>query len=96
MYGASGSIGSSVLLLLQFCVLHMPWWCIWPFAVAGLGFKYFEMPFAVRLGHPLRYPLLMAFRSDEMQGLHNYWWANWILFALFLIVCVKNAICVVA
>jgi hypothetical protein len=76
----------------------MPWcWRrIWPFAVAGLGFKFFEMPFAVRLGHPLRYPLLIAFRSVEMRGLHNDWWANQMLFALFLIVRVKNAICVVA
>ncbi len=57
------------------CVLCMPW-CgrfMCPFAVAGLGLRYFVTPFAVRLGHPLRYPRGIAFGSVEMRGLQRYW-----------------------
>ena len=42
-----------------------------PFTVAGLGFKYFLTPWALRFGHPLRYPLLTALSKDEIGGLHK-------------------------
>ncbi len=46
---------------------------------------------AVRLGHPLRYPPQMAFKSIEILGLHKDWCANRMLLAIFCNVCVKNA-----
>jgi hypothetical protein len=61
-------------------------------AVAGLGLRYFVMPMAVKLGHSLRYPQQMAFKSIEILGLHKDWCANPMLLALFFTVCVKNAI----
>ena len=54
-------------------VLRIPWWgrFMWPFAVAGLGFRYLLTPLAVRLGHPLRKLRQIALRSVEMCGLHK-------------------------
>ena len=49
---------------------------MWPFAVAGLGFRYFRMSFSFMLGHPRRNPRRTALRSVEILGLHNDWWAN--------------------
>ncbi len=66
---------------------------ICPFAVAGLGLRYFETPLAVRFGHPLRYPPWIALRRVEMHGLHRDWWAKWMLLDLFHRECVKKAIC---
>jgi hypothetical protein len=54
-------------------VLLMPWrgrfMC--PLAVAGLGLRYFMMSFSVKLGHPLRKPLLVAFNRVDILGLHS-------------------------
>jgi hypothetical protein len=44
---------------------------MWPFAVARLRLRYFAMPMAIRLGHLLRYPQRMAFKSVEILGLHK-------------------------
>jgi hypothetical protein len=46
---------------------------MWPFAVAGLGLRYFVACLAVRLGHPLRFPRCMAFSNVEMRGLQRDW-----------------------
>jgi hypothetical protein len=46
---------------------------MWPFAVAGLGLRYFVTCLAVRLGHSLRYPQRMVFSSVEMRGLQRDW-----------------------
>ncbi len=49
---------------------------MWPFAVAGLGFKYFTTSSELRFGHPFRNPRRIAFMRDNILGLHNDWWAN--------------------
>jgi hypothetical protein len=52
-------------------VLSMLWdrHFICPLDVAGLGLRYLTMSFLVKLGHPLRKPLLVAFYSlSAMDG----------------------------
>ena len=44
---------------------------ICPFAVAGLGFKYFRINFLLMFGHPFRNPLQTAFKSVNIFGLHK-------------------------
>ena len=63
-------------------------------AVAGLELRYFVTPCAVRLGHPLRYPRRIALRRVDIFGLQNDWWANRMLFAFVLTVCVKHTVSV--
>ncbi len=65
---------------------------IYPFAMAGLGLRYFVTPCDVRLGHPLRYSRQIALRRVEIVGLQRDWCANQMLFAFVCTVCVKNAI----
>ncbi len=48
---------------------------IWPFAVAGLGFKYFVTNSLLVFGHPLRKLFFNAFIRVEIFGLHRGWWA---------------------
>jgi hypothetical protein len=59
-------------------VLSMP--ClgcfICPFAVAGLGFKYFRIKFSLMFGHPFRNPLQTAFKGVNIFGLHKDWCVN--------------------
>ncbi len=73
-------------------VLRMP--ClgrfICPFAVAGLGSRYFVTPCNIRLGHPLRYPRQIAMKRVEILGLQRDWCANQMLFAFVCTVCVKK------
>ena len=78
-------------------VLRMPCHCcfIYPFAVAGLGFKYFLTLWVVKFGHPFRYPHLIALSNVGIPGLHRDWCANLMLFAFVRMVCAKNAICTV-
>jgi hypothetical protein len=59
---------------------------IWPFAVAGLGFKYFRINHLLMLEHPWRKPRLTAFRRVVMGGLPSDWWAN---FTAFMHICTK-------
>ena len=75
-------------------VLFIPWRgrFICPFAVAGLGFKYFRINFTLTFGHPSRNPFRTAFNSDDIFGLHNDWCANFTAFTLVLIECVNPAI----
>ncbi len=75
-------------------VLRIPWHgrFIWPLAVAGIGFKYLRISFSEMLGHPLRKPLRVAFRSLDIVGLHNAWCANLTLFALVEMECAKTEI----
>ena len=63
-------------------VLRIPWRgrVLWPFAVAGLGLRYFSISFLELLGHPFRKPFCAALRSVEIFGLHRDWCANFILF----------------
>jgi hypothetical protein len=65
-----------------------------PLAVARLGFRYLDTPFAIRLGQPFRYPRQMALSKVEILGLHRDWCAKRMLFALVCTVCVKKMICV--
>ena len=59
-------------------VLLIPWrgLFMWPFAVAGLGLRYFKISFSVMLGQPRRNPRRTALSSVEIVGLHNDWCAN--------------------
>ncbi len=74
-------------------VLHKPWrgrfMC--PFAVAGLGCKYFNTNFLLMLGHPHMNPHQIALRSVEMCGLPKDWWANLTVITLVLMEWVKDA-----
>jgi len=92
--GCSGTVlcGRDVCIL--GVVLFIPWRgrFICPFAVAGLGFKYFRINFTLTFGHPSRNPFWMAFNIDEIFGLHNDWCANFMAFTLVLIECVNPAI----
>ncbi len=59
---------------------------IWPFAIAGLGFKYFRINRSLMLGHPWRKPHLTAFRRVDMGGLRSNCWAT---FTAFMHICTK-------
>ncbi len=91
MVGIGAATGSGASLR---CVLRIPicghFMC--PFTVSGLGLRYFVMPAAIRLGHLLRYPQQMAFKSIEILGLHTDWCAKRMLLALFYTVCMKEAL----
>jgi hypothetical protein len=63
-----------------------------PFAVAGLGFKYFRINFALIFGQPSRNPFRTAFNIVDNFGLHKDWCANFTAFTLVLIKCVNPAI----
>ena len=54
-------------------VLLMPWRGLFmcPFAVAGLGLRYFRINFLVKFGHPFRKPFRTAFNSVDNFGLHS-------------------------
>ena len=54
-------------------VLRIPFFgrFMWPFAVAGLWFRYFVTSSLLRLGHPLRKPFFNAFMRLEIVGLHR-------------------------
>ena len=75
-------------------VLLSPWHCLFicPFAVAGLGFKYFRINFALIFGQPSRNPFRTAFNIVDNFGLHKDWCANFTAFTLVLIECVNPAI----
>ena len=65
-----------------------------PFAVAGLGFKSVATSSGLRLGHPLRNPLCIAFKRDDIVGLHNDWWVNFTALAQVRTECENIAISV--
>ncbi len=64
---------------------------MWPFAVAGLGYKYFATSSWLRLGHPWRKTLRSAFTLEDILGLHNNWCENFTAFACVCTECVKVA-----
>ncbi len=64
---------------------------MWPFAVAGLGLKYFATSSLLRLGHPWRKPLRSAFMRNNILGLHNNWCVNFTAFACVHTECMKVA-----
>jgi hypothetical protein len=55
-----------------FLVLRIPFFgrFMCPFAVAGLGFRYFVTTSLLRSGHPLRNPFFNSFMRLEIVGLH--------------------------
>ena len=53
---------------------------MWPFDVAGLAMRYLRTVWASKFGAPFRNPALMAFRRDDIGGLHKLWWANFMAF----------------
>ncbi len=59
-----GGLVHVILMLCQGCFM-------WPFAVAGLGLRYFRMSFSVIFGYPLRKPFCVAFNRVEILGLHR-------------------------
>jgi hypothetical protein len=73
-------------------MLHMPWQgrFMCPFAMAGLGFKYFNPNFLLMLGHPWMNPRQIALRSMEIRGLPNNWRANLTVFTLVLMEWVND------
>jgi hypothetical protein len=92
--GCSGTMMSGCIAFCRGVVLLIPWRgrFICPFAVAGLGFKYFRINFTLTFGHPSRNPFRTAFNIVEIFGLHNDWCANFTAFTLVLIECVNPAI----
>ncbi len=56
-----------------FLVLRIPFFgrFMCPFAVAGLGFRYFVTSNLLRFGHPLRNPFFNAFMRLEIVGLYS-------------------------
>ncbi len=80
--------GSGFRVLLIPCFGHF----MWPFAVAGLGFKYFTTSSWLRLGHPLRNPRCIALMRDDIVGLHNDWCAYFMVLACVRMECVNVAI----
>ncbi len=82
--------GSAVVLGVVLC---MPWQgrFMCPFAMAGLGFEYFNTKFSLMLGHPRMNPRQIALRSVEMHRSPNDWWANLTAFTLVLMEWVNNA-----
>ena len=44
---------------------------IHPFAVAGLGLRYFKISSSVIFGHPLRNPFRVAVNNLDILGLHS-------------------------
>ena len=66
---------------------------MWPFAVTGLGLRYFSIRFLEMLGHFFRKPFCVALRSVEIFGLHRDWWANFTLFACVEMEWAKTAVC---
>jgi hypothetical protein len=86
----TGTIGVGVFRALG-VVLRIPrrGRFICPFAVAGLGLRYLRISFSLIWGHPLRNPCRVAFNSVDIFGLHNYWCANFTLFACVRTEC-KN------
>jgi hypothetical protein len=53
---------------------------MWPFDVAGLAMRYLRTVWASKFGALFRNPALMAFRRDNIGGLHKLWWANFTAF----------------
>jgi hypothetical protein len=73
----SSFFGSVFRVLLMPCLGRF----VRPFAVAGLGFNYFTTSSWLKLGHPLRNPLHIAFTRDDFVGLHNNLCANFTVLA---------------
>ena len=62
------TVGSGFVLVLQIPFFGR---FMWPFAVAGLGFRYFVTSSLLRFGHPLRKTFFVAFMRLEIFGLHR-------------------------
>jgi hypothetical protein len=85
------SLTTSPYFVAAFLMLLIPFFghFMWPFAVAGLGFKYFVTSSILMLGQPWRKPLHSAFMREDILGLHNDWCANFMAFTHVLTECVK-------
>ncbi len=73
-----------VVLLRPLCRRFM-----WPFDEAGLAMRYLRTVWASKFGAPFRNPALMAFRREDIGGLHKLWWANFTTFD-FVVHTYKN------
>ena len=91
----SGGISCCGVDLFFGVVLRIPWRgrFMWPFAIAGLEFRYLRISFLEMLGHPFRKPFRVALRSVDILGLHNAWCANLTLFARVEMEWAKTATC---
>jgi hypothetical protein len=70
--------GLGVFLVVLLRPLHGRF--MWPFDVAGLAMRYLRTVWASKFEAPFRNPALMAFRRDDIGGLHKLWWANFTAF----------------
>jgi hypothetical protein len=77
-----------VVLFIPYCGCF-----IHPFAVAGLGLRYFSIISSEIYGQPLRKLFLVAFNNLDILGLHNAWCWNFTLLARVVIECVNMAAC---
>ncbi len=61
-----------------------------PFEVAGLAMRYLHTIWASKFGAPVRNPALMAFRRDDIGGLHKLWWARNFTAFIFIVRAYEN------
>ena len=66
---------------------------IYPFAVAGLGLRYFKINSSLMYGHPFKNPRRVALINLDIFGLHSDWWANLTRFALVETECANAPTC---
>ncbi len=92
--GASSMVGIGTSLGAFGCILLMPWQgrFMWPFAVVGLGCRYWRINNSKIFGHHLRKPSRIAVSGVDNLELPNDWWANLTALARVHTKCVKVAI----
>ena len=95
IWGIGTGIGCTVspFVLAFLPVLRIPFLgrFICPLAVAGLGFKYLVTRSSDRSGHPFKKPFLMAFKREDILGLHIAWCPNLTVLSLVCRECVNMA-----
>ena len=87
--GLCTTLGTGVMFTLVVERIPIRGFFMWPFAVAGLGGRYFVMRCSDRLGQPSRNPERTAFSSVEIGGLHIDWCANLTAFSFVRMECAK-------
>ena len=66
---------------------------MYPFAVAGLGLRYYNINTLVMNWHPFKKPFCLALMSFDIFGLPRDWWANFTRFALVFTECANAPTC---
>jgi hypothetical protein len=89
--GTMGNVGETDAVLGRVLCISCRGRFMWPFAVAGLGLRYFSMSFSERLGHLLRNPFRTALNNVEILGLHNDWCVNLTPLARIFTECMNEA-----